>query len=402
MEMGPDSIIVRFGELTLKGRNRHRFENKILRQIRTLLQPYANLAFSVEFGRLYIELHGEPYNEITENLRKVFGLSSFSVANKTVPDLEAIRKTAFDIFSQIDPKPKTFKVSVKRANKQFPHDSLETANLVGGYVLRLTPALKVDVHKPEVELTVDIRDHDVYVFAGKEMGTGGYPLGSNGKAMLMLSGGIDSPVAGWLSMRRGLEIEAVHFHSFPFTSEKAQQKVVDLTAKLSEYADGVKLHMVPFTDIQTGLNREGKENVMITLMRRAMFRITERLAERNGAAAIITGENLGQVASQTLSSLSVIGRVAEMPLLRPLITMDKNEIIRIAEEIGTYPISILPYEDCCTLFLPRSPSTNPSLRLLERLEAGMPWLNDAIAAAVEKTETTTVRWNEDEAFDDYF
>ncbi|WP_315607265.1 tRNA sulfurtransferase [Paenibacillus aurantius] len=220
--------------------------------------------------------------------------------------------------------------------------------------------------------------------------------------MLMLSGGIDSPVAGWLAMRRGLEVEAVHFHSYPYTSERAKQKVVDITRRLSQYTDRIKLHLVPFTDIQTNLNDQGQENLMITLMRRSMFRITERLASRSKAGAVITGESLGQVASQTLPSLHAIGKVAALPILRPLIMMDKAEITHWSEHIGTYEISILPYEDCCTLFVPRSPATNPNIKVLDRMEASMEWLEQAEEAAAERTETLYIRWNEKQEFDEYF
>lgn len=239
-------------------------------------------------------------------------------------------------------------------------------------------------------LRVEIREEGAFIYCDRVPGLGGYPLGSSGKAMLMLSGGIDSPVAGWLSMRRGLRIEAVHFHSFPFTSERAQRKVIDLTYKLADYGKSIRLHMVPFTEIQTKLHEYGQPNLLITLTRRAMFRITERLALQEKAGAIVTGESLGQVASQTLASINVIDKASAMPILRPLIMMDKNEIIRIAKQIETYPVSILPYEDCCTLFMPRSPSTNPNLRVVERMESRFEWLGEAIAAAVGKTETINI------------
>jgi len=251
---------------------------------------------------------------------------------------------------------------------------------------------------------VEVRQEGVYVFSDIVYGPGGFPLGSNGKAMLMLSGGIDSPVAGWQAMRRGLRIEAVHFHSYPYTSERAKQKVIDLTRKLSEYSNEMRLHIVPFTDIQTGLKEQAPEKLLITLMRRAMFRITERLAEQNGAMAIITGESLGQVASQTLSSLNTIERAVAMPILRPLITTDKIDIIRTAEEIGTYEISILPYEDCCTIFQPRNPSTNPKLSFVEKVEQRLNWMEERITAAVEHTETMVIRRGEreEQAVDDLF
>lgn len=287
--------------------------------------------------------------------------------------------------------PKTFKVKVKRAYKAFPYHTQELLPMIGGYVLSHMDELKVDVQRPEVELTVEIREEGTYIFSQIEQGAKGLPAGSSGKGMLMLSGGIDSPVAGWLSMRRGIQIEAVHFHSYPYTSERAKQKVIDLTRTLSAYTKEIKLHLVPFTEIQTRLKQRKNDHLLITLMRRAMFRITERLAEKQGAMSIITGENLGQVASQTMSSIQVISKVCSIPILRPLIMMEKDEIIRIAEKIETYETSILPYEDCCTIFLPKSPSTNPNLRIVENLEKAMDWMDEEIENAVRNTEVLTIR-----------
>jgi thiamine biosynthesis protein ThiI len=259
-------------------------------------------------------------------------------------------------------------------------------------VLQHFDGLKVDVHNPEVDLRVEVRHQESFVYSESVPGPGGFPLGSNGRAMLMLSGGIDSPVAGWFAMKRGLRVEAVHFHSYPYTSERAKQKVIDLTRVLADYAGSIHLHLVPFTDIQTRLKESCRENLIITLMRRAMYRITEQLADKREALAIVTGESLGQVASQTLANMNVIGRVATLPVIRPLVTMDKLEIIPIAEKINTFPISILPYEDCCTLFVPKSPSTNPSLKVVERQEQWMEeWLPEAIRAAVAGTETMLIK-----------
>ncbi|MCL6459114.1 MAG: tRNA 4-thiouridine(8) synthase ThiI [Gorillibacterium sp.] len=402
--MIPQAIIVRLGELTLKGRNRRRFEKKILQQITMLMKPYARASKHEEFGRVYIILNGEPYQEIAAGLDRIFGLFSYSPAWIAKQDLADIRNKALECIRSCEPFPKTFKVSAKRANKSFPHTALELGHLIGGYILHNEDGrLSVDVHHPDVELKIDIRMEDVYVFSASVAGTGGYPLGTNGKAMLLLSGGIDSPVAGWLSMRRGLEIEGVHFHSFPFTSEKAQQKVIDLTRKLALYSsERIVLHMVPFTEIQTKLNQAGQDNLIITLMRRSMLRITERIANERKAGAIVTGDSLGQVASQTLSSLQVIGRETTLPLLRPLIMMDKVDIIKLAEKIETMEISILPYEDCCTLFIPKSPATNPNLSIVERLEKMMDWLPALEEEAVAKTERLFIHREEEDKFDEYF
>ncbi len=388
--MRTDMILLRFGELTLKGRNRHRFENRAIAHLRVLLRPFPRVQISKAFGRLHVELNGEAYEEIAPLLKKVFGLSSFSPVRKTGLDPDEICQTALDMMTELPQLPETFKVSARRTNKAFPYDSIQIHRLVGSFLLQHLNGLKVDVHHPQTELRVEIRNEGAYLFSEVIPGLGGYPLGSNGKAMLMLSGGIDSPVAGWMAMRRGLEIEAVHFHSFPFTSERAQQKAVDLIRKLTEYGKSIRLHMVPFTEIQTGLRDEGRENLLVILMRRAMFRIAEKLARRSEALAIVTGENLGQVASQTLPSLHATGQVCGLPILRPLIMMDKIEIIRIAEELETYPISIQPYEDCCTLFLPKSPSTNPNLRVVEKIEGQMAWLPERIDEAIARTETRII------------
>jgi thiamine biosynthesis protein ThiI len=400
----PDYILLRLGELTLKGRNRNQFENRMMNQIRQKLRAFPKLKLEKTYGRFTIKLNDEPYEEVIEELKMIFGLHSFSPVIKTKLVLEEIQEVALRVMQQLDPQPKTFKVVAKRAFKEFPHNSQELLQLVGGYVLPKLPELKVDVHQPEVQLTVEVRHEGAYIFSESVPGLGGFPVGSNGHALLMLSGGIDSPVAGWLSMKRGLRVDAVHFHSYPFTSEQAQQKVIDLTRKLSAYTKEIHLHMVPFTEIQTRLRQEGRENLLITFMRRAMFRITEMMAEEKGAKAIITGESLGQVASQTLSSLNAIESVVTMPILRPLITMDKNEIIRIAEKIDTFELSILPFEDCCTIFVPKSPATNPSVPVLKYSEEKMTWLQEEMEKAVRDTETLVIKADQpvNQAVDDLF
>ena len=385
--MNTEVILLRLGELTLKGKNRSRFENQILQQIRRVLAPFPRTVIVRESGRIAVELNGEPYEPVVKALEKVFGLTSFSPALKVPSDLKSIQEAALAVLRGREKPPSTFKISVRRVDKKFPHPTLEMNHLVGAYVLKRVGGLKVDVHRPELEISIEIREKGTYVFADTIPGPGGFPLGSNGKAMLMLSGGIDSPVAGWLAMKRGLKIEAVHFHSYPFTSERAKQKVIELAEVLADYAGKMTLHLVPFTDIQTRLKQSCRESLLITLMRRAMLRITEAIALKRDALAIVTGESLGQVASQTLASMNVINRAATLPVLRPLITMDKSEIIRYAEKIDTFRISIQPYEDCCTLFVPKSPATNPFLPAVERMEARMDWLEPSIREAVERTET---------------
>ncbi|KIL34624.1 thiamine biosynthesis protein ThiI [Cohnella kolymensis] len=383
-----DLLLVRFGEITIKGRNRGRFENMLFQQIKSALRAFPALQYEKGYGRVFIHLNDEEYEAVAERLKDVFGVLSFSPVVRVRHDVEAIRESALELIRAVEPAPETFKVSVKRAWKEFPHDTPEMNRLVGAYVLRNSPGLRVDVREPETELKIDIQHEAVYVYCVVVHGAGGFPLGMNGKAMLLLSGGIDSPVAGWMAMRKGLEVEAVHFHSYPFTSEQAKEKVVALAQRLAHYSGSIKLHLVPFTDLQTRLAETGNENLIITLMRRQMLRIAERLADKRGALAIITGDSLGQVASQTLGSMNVIGRTASLPLLRPLIMMDKQEIIGAAEKIGTFKTSILPYEDCCTLFVPKSPATNPNLNMVENAESQLgSQLQDLIEEAVSGTET---------------
>lgn len=389
--MNPDMILIRFGEYTVKGKNRGMFEKRMMQNVKRAVSSYKNVQVQHTYGRIYLELNGEPYAEIAERLKDVYGISSFSPILRTVSDLEEIRRTAVEVMSSLPKLPATFKVVVKRVDKNFPHDTTELNHLVGGHVLRAFPDLKVNVREPEVELRIEIQPEGTYVFSEIVPAAGGYPYGTNGKAVLLLSGGIDSPVAGYLAMRQGLELEAVHFHSYPFTSEKAKEKVIDLVRRLSHYSGvPIKLHLVSFTEIQTALAQSGQDSLIITLMRRSMLRIAQQIAEKQSALGIVTGDSLGQVASQTLGSMNVIGRAADLPLLRPLLTMDKNEIIRIARQIDTFETSILPYEDCCTLFVPRSPSTNPKLALVEQCEEGIKNLQEMIAEAVATTEVMRI------------
>lgn len=376
--------------MMLKGKNRKRFEQSVMIQIRKVLSSFPDVRYIPEFGRVYVELGGAAYEQASASLQRVFGLASFSPAYHAPLELASIQETALRMMQALPKQPATFKVTVRRVNKSFPHDSQQMNYLVGGYVLQAIPGLQVDVRKPEVELRVEIREDKVLLYVEVIEGAGGFPSGTSGKALLMLSGGIDSPVAGWLAMRKGLTMEAIHFHSYPYTSERAKDKVIQLANQLAGYTESLKLHMVFFTEVQTSIHRVYQDNLLVTLIRRAMYRIAERIAEREGLGAIVTGESLGQVASQTLPSLNAIGRVVTLPLLQPLMMMDKQEIIGLAESIGTFPISILPYEDCCSLFLPPSPSTNPNLSLVEKLEASMGFLNELIDKAVLETETIEI------------
>ncbi|MBP1935422.1 tRNA uracil 4-sulfurtransferase ThiI [Paenibacillus sediminis] len=393
--MKSQMLLLRFGEFTVKGKNRNRFDKTVIDHVKSLLKPYPRAKILKEYGRLYIDLNGEPADELIAILKNVFGIVSISPVIQTAPELQNIIDCALEFMSEKNIKDgTTFKVNARRVWKEFPHSSQEMNHLLGSPILRNFPGLKVDVRKPDIELRVEIRQHAAYIFCEVIQAVGGFPRGTNGKAMLLLSGGIDSPVAGWSSMRRGLEIECVHFFSFPYTSQRAKDKVIDLARVLAGYAGEIKIHLVPFTEVQTSFTQVGQDNLIITLMRRAMLRIATQLAEREGALALVTGDSLGQVASQTLPSMNVIGRATDLPLLRPLVMMDKEEIIRLAQQIGTYELSILPYEDCCTLFVPKSPTTNPNLRIVEKVEASIHELNNMIAEAVAKTETMVLRAGE--------
>ncbi|WP_228744926.1 tRNA uracil 4-sulfurtransferase ThiI [Paenibacillus sp. S150] len=384
-------LLLRFGEFTLKGKNRSRFEKTVLRHVKEMVKPFPKVSLSKEFGRIYVQLNGEPAGELINALRNIFGIASISpvkVSLSEFDDILAVSRTFLQIVAPAAGT--TFKVNVRRVWKDFPHGSIEMNKLISTPLLQGYPGLLVDVKSPQLELRIEIREGHTYIFCENIAGVGGFPLGTSGKALLLLSGGIDSPAAGWSSMRRGLEVECVHFYSFPYTSELARQKVVDLTRVLSRYAGVIKLHLVPFTEVQTSFTGIGQDNLIITLMRRAMLKIATRLAEREGALALVTGESLGQVASQTLSSMNVIGRATPLPLLRPLVMMDKSEIVDLSKKIGTYDLSILPYEDCCTLFVPKSPATNPNLRIVDKIEAALPGYGELLDAAVAGTETVTI------------
>ncbi|OZQ66395.1 tRNA 4-thiouridine(8) synthase ThiI [Paenibacillus sp. VTT E-133280] len=386
-----DMLLLRFGEFILKGKNRARFEKTVLRHVKEMIKPYPKVILTKEFGRIYVELNGEPATPLVEALKNVFGIASVSPVKVAKSELEDIVAVGRHFLEIIAPAPgTTFKVNARRVWKDFPYGSMEMNKLVSTPLLQGYSGLTVDVKSPQLELKVEIRQGHTYIFCENIAGVGGFPLGTNGKAMLLLSGGIDSPVAGWSSMRRGLEVECVHFYSYPYTSELARQKVVDLTRVLSRYAGVIKLHLVPFTEVQTSFTGIGQDNLIITLMRRAMLRITTQLAEREGALAIVTGESLGQVASQTLSSMNVIGRATQLPLLRPLVMMDKSDIVELSKNIGTYDLSILPYEDCCTLFVPKSPATNPNLRIVDKIEATLPGYAALLEAAIGATETVLI------------
>ncbi|MBX5435602.1 MAG: tRNA 4-thiouridine(8) synthase ThiI [Alicyclobacillaceae bacterium] len=386
-----DHIIARYGEIGLKGHNRSEFEKILAANMCRCLAPWPGVKVSRIEGRMLVHLNGTPVEPVRDALERVFGIVSLSPVERVPADLEAIGQAAVRVVNGAELAPgsgHTFKVEAKRADKRFPFPSPDIARRVGAYVLRRLKDWSVDVHQPAVTVFVEVREDGAFVYGTRWPGAGGLPVGSSGRVGLLLSGGIDSPVAGWLAMKRGAEVEAIHFHSYPFTSERALQKVQVLAQILADWGGRVHLHVVHFTDVQTAIRKHCPEALGITVMRRMMFRIAAVIAERRGLLALVTGESLGQVASQTLESLRVINDVIRLPVLRPLIAEDKVDIMRRAREIGTYETSILPYEDCCTLFVPKNPRTRPSLAEAEKAERDLA-VEDLVRQAADRTEMQT-------------
>jgi len=388
--MNYDRILIRYGEISTKGRNRNKFVDKLRASVKRALKQYPNAKIDASRDRMYVILNGENGIEIINKLKNIFGIQSFSPAVKVERDIEALKQAALEIVSALYQEGQTFKVTTKRSDKTFELNTDEVNGTLGGHLLANIPGLKVDVKNPDINLRVEIRKEAIYLSSETIKGAGGLPAGSSGKAMLMLSGGIDSPVAGYLSMKRGLEIEAVHFFSPPFTSERAKEKVVDLSRKLADTFGTITLHIVPFTEVQQAIREQVPENYTMTSTRRMMLKITDEIRKKREGLAIITGESLGQVASQTLESMYAINEVTNTPILRPLITMDKNEIIKLAEQIDTYEISNRPYEDCCTIFVPASPKTKPKREKINQYE-GFFDFEPLIQKAVAGVETIELK-----------
>ncbi len=376
-------IIVRYCEIHLKGKNRNFFENLLEKNIRNALSKINCIVERAQSRYLVKEFEDYDYDNIVEKLLKVSGIHSLSIGYSVRSDFESISECAKFIMKE---KSGTFKVETNRADKRYPKTSPEVSRDVGGELLKTYRNLKVDVHSPEHICYIDIRENGfTYLFSDEIKGIGGMPVGSSGHGMIMISGGIDSPVAAFMMAKRGMRLSAVHFHSFPYTGDAAKQKVLDLTKIVSEYACGIDLHIVHFTKIQEAIHENCPEEMMITLMRRFMFRIAEKVSQKIGAQAIITGESLGQVASQTIESITTSNAVVSIPVLRPLIGFDKLEIIEISRKIGTYSTSILPYEDCCTVFLPKFPLIKPKMDKVLEAEGRLD-VEALIAQAIENIE----------------
>jgi tRNA uracil 4-sulfurtransferase len=379
-------LLIRYGELSTKGRNRNAFTGRLRDNIRYAFADLPKFQIITERDRMFIRPNEqETMDQLIERLPKIFGIQSFSPVASCSLDLEDIKQTAVKVVESLDRVDKTFKVTVKRSYKPFEMETNELQQFVGSHVLRNFPEIKVQMKKPDIDLVVEVRRDAVYMMAQVIPGAGGLPIGSNGKSVLMLSGGIDSPVAGYQMLKRGVRLDAIHFYSPPYTSELSKEKVMELADKLSRFGASVKLHIIPFTAIQQEIQKQIPSNVSMTTTRRMMLRITDLVREETGALAIITGESLGQVASQTLESLTAINAVSTTPVLRPLIAFDKLDIIKIAQEIDTYEVSIRPYEDCCTIFTPSSPKTKPKLEKVEFYESFKSF-DDLIAEAVSERE----------------
>lgn len=380
------SIIVRYGELFLKGKNKSYFERVLINNIKNSLKDYDYNLYKIS-GRIIINKYDEMIEELLlDKLSKVFGIYSISPAvsfETNIDNIEAYAKS-------IDITTSTFKVLVNRADKKFAMTSVELAKHLGGIILKQHKDLKVSMREPQTKVNFDLRENkETFVFYRIIKGSGGMPVSTSGKALLLLSGGIDSPVAGYVMAKRGLTINAIHFHSFPYTSEQAKQKVITLANILSEYTSKIKLHIVPFTKIQEEIHKKCKSEYMITLMRRYMMRIAQRVSHLCDYGAIITGESLAQVASQTLESITSTNAVVDMPVFRPLIARDKEEIIDIAKKINTFETSILPYEDCCTVFLPENPLIKPKLHKVEYEESLMD-IDSLIQDAIDNIEVIDI------------
>lgn len=364
-------IMIRYGELSTKGKNRMRFINKLRNNISDVLSIYPQVKVTADRDRAHAYLNGADYTAVAESLKQVFGIQNFSSVYKVEKSVEVLKSSVQEIMQDIYKEGMTFKISSKRSDHNFELDSRELNQTLGGAVFEAIPNVQAQMKNPDINLQVEIREEAAYLSYETIRGAGGLPVGSSGKGMLMLSGGIDSPVAGYLALKRGVDIEAVHFASPPYTSPGALKKAQDLTRKLTKFGGNIQFIEVPFTEIQEEIKAKAPEAYLMTLTRRFMMRITDRIREVRNGLVIINGESLGQVASQTLESMQAINAVTNTPIIRPVVTMDKLEIIDIAQEIDTFEISIQPFEDCCTIFAPDRPKTNPKIKNAEQYEARM-------------------------------
>lgn len=379
-------ILCKYGEIALKGLNKRNFEDVLMKNIKRRLNSIGKFHYTRAQSTIYIEPLDEniDMDGVISKLKKIFGIAKISRSYECEKSLEGINKVAVPALEDELLSAKTFKVETKRADKTFHLKSPEISMEVGGMILDAYPHLEVDVHNPDVTVLVEIRENNAYVSAGKIDGAGGIPIGTSGRAMLLLSGGIDSPVAGYMISKRGVVLDAVHFEAPPYTSERAKLKVMKLAERMAEYTGRIKFHCVPFTKIQEELKNNCPEDLFTIIMRRLMMEISDRICERDGIQCLVTGESIGQVASQTMYAMVCTDAVADRPVFRPLIGMDKSEIIAISRKIETFDISIEPYEDCCTVFTPKHPKTKPDIKEVEEGQAMFDF-EPLIAEAIENT-----------------
>lgn len=388
------AFLIKYGEIGIKGKNRHLFKDALIQQIKYALRPVeGDFLITKEQGRIYIEAQGAfDYEDALESLQHVFGI--VGICPVVLVEDEGFDKLAEDVVGYLDSHYKdkniTFKVNTRRARKSYPISSMEVNAALGGRILEAFPEMKVDVHHPDIMINVEIR-RKINIYSEIIPGPGGMPVGTNGKGMLLLSGGIDSPVAGYMIAKRGVKIDAVYFHAPPYTSERAKQKVVDLAKIVAKYSGPIYLKVVNFTDIQMYIYEKCPHEELTIIMRRYMMRIAEHFARETNSLGLITGESIGQVASQTMHSLAATDEVCGMPVYRPLIGFDKQEIIEVSEKIGTYETSILPYEDCCTIFVAKHPVTKPSLKIIRRSETHLKEkIEEMVKTAIETAETIVI------------
>ncbi|MHA2787075.1 tRNA uracil 4-sulfurtransferase ThiI [Streptococcus agalactiae] len=383
-------IMIRYGELSTKKKNRMRFINKLKNNMEHVLSIYPDVSVKTDRDRGHVYLNGTDYHEVAESLKEIFGIQAFSPSFKVEKNVDTLVKAVQEIMTSVYKDGMTFKITAKRSDHSFELDSRALNHTLGDAVFSVLPNIKAQMKQPDINLKVEIRDEAAYISYENIRGAGGLPVGTSGKGMLMLSGGIDSPVAGYLALKRGVDIEAVHFASPPYTSLGALKKAHDLTRKLTKFGGNIQFIEVPFTEIQEEIKEKAPEAYLMTLTRRFMMRITDRIRENRNGLVIINGESLGQVASQTLESMQAINAVTATPIIRPVVTMDKLEIIDIAQKIDTFDISIQPFEDCCTIFAPDRPKTNPKIKNTEQYEKRMD-VEGLVERAVAGIMVTTIQ-----------
>ena len=390
-----NQILIRLGDLTLKGKNQNVFLRRLYNLVYEKLEGL-KVEIEIRHDRIYIHLNNEDVNKVVERINLVSGISSYSFVVKCSNDLDEIKKASLELMKEIVTKETSFKCDTRRADKSYPMHSLEVTKAVSAYVLSNNKLLNVDVHNPEVTLHIELRNNACYLYNTQFRAMGGYPVGVAGKGLLMLSGGIDSPVAGYLAMKQGVEIECIHFESTPLTSIESAQKVVDLVKVIAKYApkNRINLHMVPFKELHMALLDNVPESYNITIMRRMMYRIAEKLARKKDCLCIINGESVGQVASQTLGSMNTINSVTNYPVLRPLVTYDKCDIIDLSRKIGCFDLSIKPFEDCCTVYVPKAPATAPKIDKAIEYEKSFDY-EKMIDEAVENVNSITITKDSD-------